>query len=140
MLHRLILPANPPSDRATLLTSAIFPPLLWAGLIFFLSSQSVLPGLTVSLGDFLLKKTAHIFVYAVLYLLLFRATFLLTDRVNQPRRQLLLAWLPLILCLIYAISDEVHQTFTPGRNGSVIDVGFDMIGASLAMLKTYRYI
>lgn len=88
----------------------------------------------------MLKKTAHIFVYAVLYLLLFRATFLLTDRVNQPRRQLLLAWLPLILCLIYAISDEVHQTFTPGRNGSVIDVGFDMIGASLAMLKTYRYI
>ncbi|MDD3429131.1 MAG: VanZ family protein [Oscillospiraceae bacterium] len=32
-------------------------------------------------------------------------------------------------CLLYAISDELHQMFIPGRSCSVLDVCFDYIGS-----------
>ncbi len=51
------------------------------------------------------------------------------------------AWsLPLILCLIYAITDEIHQSFVPGRYPTSTDIGYDMLGASVALLKTMNCI
>ena len=38
-----------------------------------------------------------------------------------------------VLSLLYAISDELHQTFVPGRSGRLTDVGFDSLGALLAL-------
>lgn len=37
----------------------------------------------------------------------------------------------LIFCFLYACSDEFHQLFVAGRAGSIIDVGFDTLGAFL---------
>lgn len=44
------------------------------------------------------------------------------------------AWLALVLAVLYAISDEFHQTFVPGRNGTPVDVTIDSLGASLGLL------
>lgn len=44
------------------------------------------------------------------------------------------AWLALLLAVLYAISDEFHQTFVPGRNGTPVDVAIDSLGASLGLL------
>jgi VanZ family protein len=46
--------------------------------------------------------------------------------------------LALGITLLYAISDEYHQTFVPGRNGTAVDVTVDMVGALLAALIRWR--
>lgn len=108
------------------------PVLLWCGLIFFLSSQSNLPGPGAAALDFLFKKTAHMSVYAVLYWLLFRA-------VNAGRSTPTYI-LPLLICIGYAISDEFHQGLTPGRSPTARDVGFDMLGMGVALLRIKKLI
>lgn len=76
------------------------------------------------------------FVYAILYLLLHRAV-----SITRPAASLKTQWaLPLVICLLYAISDEIHQTFVPNRYGTIRDIGYDMLGASIALLRKYRYI
>ena len=46
--------------------------------------------------------------------------------------------LSFIICLLYAISDEVHQTLIPGRSGEVSDVILDTIGASIGILIYFQ--
>ncbi len=43
------------------------PPLLMMGIIYYVSSLSVLPGSTVVWWDFILKKSAHMTEYALLF-------------------------------------------------------------------------
>ena len=114
---------------------AFLPAVVWAGFIYYLSAQQVLPSLTLSTWDFLFKKTAHMFVYAVLYLLLFKA-FKQTASLTGHKVWLL----PLVLTLAYATFDEAHQAFTPGRHGTVRDVGFDALGVSLILMRKFGYI
>ena len=49
--------------------------------------------------------------------------------------RLLSAW---GLAVLYAISDEIHQSFTPGRSSSAVDVMTDALGAALALLILRR--
>ena len=43
-------------------------------------------------------------------------------------------WLALLFALLYASSDEFHQSFVPGRHPSWVDVlGFDGGGALIAL-------
>ena len=39
----------------------------------------------------------------------------------------------IILCILYAISDEIHQHFIPGRSGDLLDVGIDTMGSCLGV-------
>lgn len=39
-----------------------------------------------------------------------------------------------LLCLLYGVTDEFHQSFVPGRTPDVKDLRNDGIGAALAML------
>ena len=113
-------------------------PLSWAVLIFWLSSQSTLPGMQVSIYDFILKKSAHMIAYAILYALTFRSLSLAQPELKpKDWRVWLLAFL---LCFLYAVSDEVHQAFTPSRTPSPRDVGYDLLGMSVAFLKLYKFI
>lgn len=128
--------AKSSSTSAFTWLQAFIPPLAWAGVIFFFSSQSLLAGLEVSTLDFLFKKSAHMFVYAVLYILLHRAFRLTFPSINP-----ILLWLiPLVICFAYALSDEYHQSLVPGRFPSSRDIGFDMLGVAIAFLRIYRYI
>ncbi len=91
------------------------PVIVWAAVIFALSS---VPDLGTGLGgwDLILRKIAHAAEYAVLGALLVRAT---------GRTGLAFA-----LGTLYAISDELHQSFVPGRLGSPIDVAIDAVGVA----------
>ncbi|MFC4736864.1 VanZ family protein [Bacillus daqingensis] len=117
--------------------------LAWMGLIFYFSHQpgdrsgemssGVLQALTALLPfepnetfHFLLRKGAHFTVYAVLGILLLRALKL---HVSGKKA---VAWALLISCL-YAVSDEYHQTFIPGRSGEVGDVLIDTAGAGVGI-------
>ena len=106
------------------------PPLALMGLIFFLSAQ---PDLSSGLGawDVLLRKLAHAGVYAVLFLLWWRA---LRETGTEPRA-MAAAWL---ITVAYSATDEWHQTFVTGRHGSPADVLIDAGGASAAALWAMR--
>jgi hypothetical protein len=103
--------------------SAWLPVVAWAGLIFTLSS---IPDLGTGLGDWdlVLRKVAHAAEFAVLGVLLLRA-------VQRP----VLAFL---LASAYAVSDEIHQTFVPGRLGSPLDVLIDMSGVAVGIAVALR--
>ena len=104
--------------------------MLWAGLIFFLSNQEVLPGFSVSVYDFIFKKSAHMFVYAVLYALLFRA-YRKTNNTRVTKKHYIF---PILVSLLYSFTDELHQSIVPGRYPTIRDVGFDMLGVLTVLL------
>jgi len=116
--------------------SGWLPPALWAVAIFVLSAQQTLPGLEATALDFLLKKGAHITVYAGLYFLLYRGVAMVTTARHERRR----LWVPLVLTLMYAVLDELHQSFVPGRSATLVDIGYDTLGAGLVWLKVYDYV
>lgn len=105
-------------------------PTLWAGFIFFLSDQQILPGLSISLYDFIFKKSAHMFVYAVLYVLLFRAYKITNGNKITGKHYLF----PILISLVYALVDEFHQSTVPGRHPTIRDVGYDMLGVLTVLL------
>ncbi len=101
------------------------PVILWCGVIFFLSSQPHLPGPEDKTWDFLFKKLGHISAYGILFGLTFKAT-------KSAKNSL-------VFCILYAMSDEYHQSFVPGRTPMLRDVGIDIIGMSLAAFGAKRY-
>lgn len=112
-----------------------FAVVLWAGVIFTLSSIPSLKWSFAPFDDFVLRKLAHMGVYAVLTALLFWAFPKHTNRTRQ-------AWLlAALLAGIYALSDEWHQTFVAGRHGSFRDVGIDTLGiaAGYALVQLTRF-
>jgi len=96
---------------------------VWAAVIFAFSS---VPDLGTGLGgwDLVLRKLAHMAEYAVLGLLLARA-------VRRPS-------VALILGVLYAVSDEVHQMFVAGRQGSPLDVVVDAVGVTIGVICWQR--
>jgi VanZ family protein len=99
-------------------------------LIYVVSAQPTLPHASSFLLDLLLKKGAHVAEYAILFVLLWRAWAAWPLRFSP----LGLTW---VLTVLYAASDEFHQTFVPGRNGNVVDVLVDGTGATLALLGVW---
>lgn len=100
------------------------PPLLLAGAIFFVSGLSRPPGPPLVHG---LDKVVHFGVYAVLGLLVARA---LAAYGLRPGRAALWA---VLLSALYAVSDEVHQGYVPGRSRDPRDWVADLLGAALAV-------
>jgi VanZ family protein len=100
------------------MASRWLPVLAWAGVIFLFSS---IPSLSSGLGgwDLVLRKLAHMTEYAILAVLLVRATGSY-------------AW-AFAFAVAYAASDEFHQTFVRGRHGSPIDAGIDALGALIGL-------
>ena len=81
--------------------------------------------------SFLVRKTAHFTEYAV-----FGASIYLTAQQFFFRKWWIavLSWLAGTL---YAVSDEIHQIFVPGRFGQVTDVMIDSCGVALGVLITF---
>ena len=102
------------------------PPLALMALIFYLSAQ---PDLTSGLGliDTIGRKIAHAAEYALLCFLWWRA---FRERAPSGRAALL----AFALSVAYAATDEWHQSFVEGRNGTPLDVGIDAVGAGAAAL------
>ncbi|BFT70449.1 VanZ family protein [Paenibacillus sp. P36] len=77
--------------------------------------------------EFFIRKAGHVSEFALLTLLWILA--LLAKRV-QVNMALLTSF---IISILYAVTDEWHQTFIEGRTGHAIDVVVDSIGALLAV-------
>jgi hypothetical protein len=105
-------------------------PLALMALIFFLSAQ---PDLDSGLGtlDLVLRKLAHATEYALL-------TLLWAWALRPATRWNVLA--AAMIAVLYAASDEFHQTFVEGRHGSPVDVLVDSAGVliAIALLRYHR--
>lgn len=125
--------------------------LLWMLLIFYLSSQVAERSNNLSKGvteviietvekivpekDFnmysinhFVRKNAHFFAYLTLGILVLNA--IRRSRVNGGRKSgVATLAMAFGICVLYAISDEVHQLFVPGRGGKVKDILIDGSGA-----------
>jgi VanZ family protein len=75
--------------------------------------------------DFLFKKGAHFLGYALLGAAYLRGlAWRRAPAIRDVGRAILMA-------LLYAASDELHQGFTPGRTPAVTDVILDGVGAAV---------
>jgi len=124
--------------------------LVWMALIYKLSSQSAHQSNDLSEGvagyivrtiekvssknsfdlsrfNHIARKSAHFLTYLILGLLV----------MNAASRSGLVGFnvlaLSMGICVLYAISDEVHQLFVPGRGAQVKDVLIDSAGAAVGI-------
>lgn len=104
------------------------PPLVWMSIIFYFSSFPKVSVTGNTFYAFVIFKALHIIEYAVLYVLLFRAFYSISEKKLALKYQFLLAFL---VGVLYAISDEVHQTFIPTREGKLRDALIDTGGIVL---------
>lgn len=75
--------------------------------------------------DHLVRKYAHFTMFSILGVVL-----ILTLLVSFSFKSLLHLWATtLVVCLLYAISDEVHQLFVDGRSCELKDVAIDFLGS-----------
>jgi VanZ family protein len=130
-----------------------WPALLWAGVIFFLSTDSfsaehtdsflypffhwLIPSLTLRQFapiHFFIRKTAHFTEYFIFCLLLFRA-------VRGARQGWRWTWALAALAIAagYAALDEVHQAFVVSRTASPRDSLLDSTGAFVASLVLFLW-
>jgi VanZ family protein len=116
----------------------LLPPLCWTGLIAYFGGgpwggahtaawlgpllRALLPTASpeeLAAAHLLIRKAAHVIEYAVL--------------AGLWRRGVGGAWAPLGLAVLTACLDELRQSFTPGRGGSMADVLLDGAAAATAL-------
>lgn len=118
----------------------------WMAVIFYLSAQhaeqsaDLSGGITKLINDvvekvapeadfhieqisYFVRKNAHFFAYMLLSILIMNALR------SSGGRGMKRAFLAFVISVLYAISDEVHQLYVPGRSGQISDVLLDSIGA-----------
>jgi VanZ family protein len=133
------------------------PVLLWMGLIFWMSTgmfsasntfnvlqrilRSIDPAIsssTVRLINNSIRKAGHVTEYFISGMLVFRA---FRAGSTEPR-MLRCAMLSIVFIVLFAASDEYHQSFVASRTASFLDVCIDTGGGLLAicynMLRQYR--
>ena len=99
------------------------PPFLWAGLIFLNSSR---PHLSIPKFGFFqnIDKIAHFGVYFILGYLIIRAISSGDwQKVNWKKSLVVI-----LMGALYGLSDEIHQTFVPGRTADIADWIADFLG------------
>lgn len=122
--------------------------LLWMFLIFLMSSfdatestnqsnfivniiTNIFKIENIELLSFIIRKLAHLTEYLILGLLV--ANMFTKNNINN------LYLISIILCIIYATSDEIHQLFVPGRACQLRDILIDSIG-SITGVYLYKLI
>jgi len=100
---------------------------VWMGVVFWFSAQ---PKAALDFGQpEFLSKAAHVAEYAILGWLVQRA--------RGDKRAWWQSWL---IAILYAATDEFHQSFSPGRTPRVTDVMIDAVGAGIGLVVAIRRI
>lgn len=80
---------------------------------------------------YVVRKTAHFTTYLILGLLVFNLC-----KYNNVKNIIKIS---LLVCILYACTDEIHQLFVDGRSGEIFDVCIDTVGSLIGIL-TYNKI
>ena len=73
---------------------------------------------------YVVRKLFHVFEYFVLGILTYNAY-------KYHGKKIII---PIMICFIYAMSDEIHQVYISGRNGNIYDVLLDSLASMLAII------
>ncbi len=130
---------------------------MWMAIIFAMStgvgapqstSRFIVPILTWLIPDispeslhairFMIRKVMHVIEYAILAGLVWRALFQPTAKDNR-KWSWPVAGKAFAITVVYAATDEWHQSFVPHRVGSIFDVGFDGFGAAIAVVALWCF-
>ena len=103
----------------------------WAATIFLLSSRPGDPAAAKSFPIQFLHNGAHAPIYALLSGFVLLALAPRPGSVPEPGGRAL--GLALLVAVLYALSDEWHQYFVPGRTASAVDVATDAFGATCGL-------
>ena len=76
----------------------------------------------------IIRKGAHLSIYTLVGI--FIMSFISTYKIHLKYKFLI----SILVGLVYASSDEIHQSFIPGRTASIIDVGIDTAGVFLGII------
>ena len=76
----------------------------------------------------IIRKGAHLSIYTLvgIFIMSFISTYKIHLKYKFP--------ISILVGLVYASSDEIHQSFIPGRTASIIDVGIDTAGVFLGII------
>ncbi len=100
-------------------------------LIFYFSSQSIIPASALLAGKFYIRPyLQHILIYTGLALTIHRAA-------NYSKNNS--SFLIIFSTTLYGLTDEIHQHFVPGRAFEFLDIGMDFLGAVLAIIIITLY-
>ena len=123
---------------------------LWMILIFSLSAQTATQSSELSGGlidkilnifnrelsefevvvidfmQFIIRKSAHMFLYIILAILIFSELSLYSIKKHEI--------FTAVISISYAITDEIHQYFVPGRSCEIRDVLIDSIGVIIGIV------
>jgi VanZ family protein len=106
-----------------------FPTLIWMTLIFSFSAQPSLHASTIGWQDFVIKKSAHFTEYFILALL-FDYALRHTTHFSRSKRLIYTG----LFIAAYASSDELHQSFVPGRSSQIRDIMIDILGGCTGII------
>ena len=91
---------------------------------------------TIELIQLGIRKCAHITEYAILTALVWFGRRKLEGNYRKfDWREGFRIILPIVY--LYAITDEWHQSFVPGREGALRDFGFDALGGFLGLVAIW---
>jgi VanZ family protein len=145
--------AKTPTPRALVWLWAWWPALLWAGVIFMMSTDTfstehtasfferILRWLRPSLATgqfaflhYLIRKSAHLTEYFVFCVLLYRG-------VRGSRKGWTWMWgfSAFFIAAGYSVLDEIHQAFVPSRGPSAYDSLLDSTGAFVALVVLWLW-
>jgi VanZ family protein len=97
------------------------PALIWMMVIFYFSSRQ-----TTGIGGdsywfrFFILKSFHLIEYAILFILI---NFAINSNINS-----------IFIAYLYGISDEIHQSFIPGRTSKFTDTLIDLLGIFIGFI------
>lgn len=82
-----------------------------------------------------IRKVAHVYLYFLLgvsmNLLIYGFVYKTVFYNKSFRNKTIIPVLSMIICFLYACTDEIHQLFVPGRTGTFRDVTIDMMGVMM---------
>ena len=83
--------------------------------------------------QFIVRKSVHFIGYMILGILS-SGLILQYENINKKYP------LAFLICVIYTISDEIHQLFVPGRAGQIRDVLIDSAGSFLGIILVMAFV
>lgn len=81
----------------------------------------------IEILSFIVRKLAHYTEYTILGILVYNLIYSYNKKI----------YISIIICIIYATSDEIHQLFIPGRSCQIKDIMIDTFG-SLTGIYLYK--
>ena len=116
--------------------------ILWMLVIFLLSNQtgsestglsdklicSMMSNCNPDIYSFIVRKIAHFIIYFILGIFTIMNFKLSKENIINA----------LLICVIYAFSDEIHQMFINNRSGELRDIIIDSIGSLSSILLFYK--